>query len=671
VSTDNKDFTDLWLLFLHSDRLEEFDQSWNDLVGNAQVYEEVFGSSDDEGKEDNYEEINFFNAIDEKYINKNVCYKALVTGEAIKPYRYPSVVRFTCNFTKGDKCKSCGLFLVGGKLEMNVTISPLELIDISDYNQELKMRNKAGVIQCGHVKIEALEEKNLQEIYLSPVIEEEKMEQRFTIRHAYCLGNDVIPNKIYKFYGKSVTEPKNQSVVFLFDKYEEEQSSLDTFELTREEIEGLKVFQLNELEKDETISEKLAEIYYDFSTNLSPSMRKRDDILFACDLIYHTVLEFRFLGSEQRGWGECLIVGDTSTGKTKTAQKLLKHYQIGIIQGAENSTVAGLIGGITRLESSNIMMWGLLPLNNSKLVVLDEMTGIDASVIGQLTEIRGEGIASRVIAGGPRRTSAKVRLIWLSNPRKRAMNLYDTGCDMVQEIVPNPEDISRFDFILTVSGEEVTAEQMNITYKSKPKHKYKTEASHKLALWAWSRKSKHIKFTKEVEDLILKYSIEMAEKYSPAFPLVLGSTIRLKLAKLSVSLAVRLFSTEDGIVVDVKEAHVHYIKNWLDKIYNKASFGYGDYSLFRKETNIEKSSAKNIIRKDIASYCTDPKSFLKNMLNTKRITALEIRDFSKANKLRSNELRENLVNKGFIENKGGYYIKTPTFRKFLKEELKK
>ena len=297
--------------------------------------------------------------------------------------------------------------------------------------------------------------------------------------------------------------------------------------------------------------------------------------------------------------GECLIVGDTSTGKTKTAEKLLNHYKLGIIQGAENSSIAGLVGGITKLESNNIMMWGLLPLNNSKLVILDEMSGIDANVIGQLTRIRGEGEATRVIAGGPRKTSAKVRLIWLSNPRKRSMKLYDTGCDMVMELIPQQEDISKFDFILTVSDEEVSAEQMNVTYKNKPKHKYKTEYSHKLVLWAWSRKSDQVSFSKEVENLILKYAVEMADKYSPSFPLVLGSTIRLKLAKLSVSLAARLFSTEDGKTIIVKENHVKYVKRWLEKIYNKKSFGYGDYSAFRKETKIEKTSARNIVMKDI------------------------------------------------------------------------
>ena len=588
MPADNKDFTDLWLMFLHSDRLEEFDSAWNDLVKESKTFEETFGELlEDEGDE-RYEEISFFDAVDEKYIGKKISYKALVTGESIRPFRFPSKVRFTCSFTKGDKCKACGLFLTGGKLETQLKIDPLELIGIPNYTQQQRIRSQVGITQCGQYKMESIEEKNIQEVYLSPIMQEEKMEQRFTIRHAYCLGNDVVPNKIYKFYGRSITEPKDQSVVFFFDKYEEEQSSLDTFELSDEDKENLKIFQLDIEEKDEIIEDKLSEIYKDFSANLSPAMRKRDDILFACDLIFHTVLEFRFLGSLQRGWGECLIVGDTSTGKTKTAEKLLNHYKIGIIQGAENSTVPGLIGGITRLESSNIMMWGLLPLNNSKLVVLDEMSGIAPDVIGQLTRIRGEGEATRVIAGGPRKTSAKVRLIWLSNPRKRAMNLYDTGCDMVMELIPQQEDISKFDFILTVSDEEVSAEQMNITYKDKPVHKYKSDLSHKLALWAWSRKSKDIKFTKEVEDLILKYSVEMADKYSPTFPLVLGSTIRLKLAKLSVSLAVRLFSTEDGVVVNVTEAHVHYVKKWLDKIYNKSSFGYNDYSLFRRRPPLKR-----------------------------------------------------------------------------------
>ena len=77
------------------------------------------------------------------------------------------------------------MYLVGGKLEMDIKINPLELIDVGNYHQQLMIKNQAGVMQCSQFKMENLEEKNMQEVYLSPVIEEEKMESRFMVRHAF------------------------------------------------------------------------------------------------------------------------------------------------------------------------------------------------------------------------------------------------------------------------------------------------------------------------------------------------------------------------------------------------------------------------------------------------------------------------------------------------------
>jgi len=128
------------------------------------------------------------------------------------------------------------------------------------------------------------------------------------------------------------------------------------------------------------------------------------------------------------------------------------------------------------------------------------------------------------------------------------MHLYDSGCDMIKELVGNEEDISRFDFIITVSSSEVDSEKINAikTFGDKRHpvdHRYKSDLCNKLILWAWSRKANNIIFDKDVEKLILHYSIKMSERYTPNFPLVLGSTIRLKIAKLSIALAARLFST--------------------------------------------------------------------------------------------------------------------------------
>ena len=36
--SNNSDFTDFFLLFLHTDRLEEFKNAWDDLVDHAKIY---------------------------------------------------------------------------------------------------------------------------------------------------------------------------------------------------------------------------------------------------------------------------------------------------------------------------------------------------------------------------------------------------------------------------------------------------------------------------------------------------------------------------------------------------------------------------------------------------------------------------------------------------------
>ena len=687
----NKDFTDYFLLFLNTGREKEFFPAFRSLIENSKniidAYPEFFDTENILNKEynqENYETIDFYEAIKEQYINKPICFRAIVRGEAVKPYIYPVRVRVSCDITRGDKCSACGLFLTGGSLELDLkNINPLELIDVSLDSQSRFLKNRIGIIQCSQFKIELLEQRYMQEIFLSPLMEkikfnvDDKKEQRFIVRHAFSEGSEIIPNRTYKFFSIPVPSPKNQTLLFYIKNHEEEISNLDVFKLTHQDIEDLQIFKV---QNENNIEDKLKEIYHDLSVNVSPTIRFREDIMFAIDLIFHSALHFRFGTSFEKGWVEALIVGDTQVGKTKIATKMINHYNLGVIQGAENSTIAGLIGGMTKFESINIMTWGLLPLNHARLVILDEMSGIDKNVFGELTRIRGEGIAERTIVGGSSSTPAKVRLCWLSNPRKRKMSQYDTGCDMIRELVGNDEDISRFDFVLTIRDDEVSAEDINSLRSTGvgsgswvTKHIYKSELCNKLVMWAWSRKANQIVFDEDTEELILFYALELSKKYTSNFPLVLASTIRLKLARLSIALAARLFSTpeNDPEVILVTQFHVKYIYEFLNRIYDKPSFGYGEYSDFFKTGEDKSEDSRNSVINYLQDNVKDMKSFCVNMLTNKIITAIEIRDFSQLSKDKADDLRTKLVSAGFLIKKAGFYVKSDLFRKLLKEELKK
>lgn len=688
----NKDFTDYFMLFINSGREKEFFPAFKKLVDDAKLVEDIFPELFEsetiltaEADEDEYKYLDFYEAIEEEYINKQISFKAIVRGEAEKPYIYPIKIRVNCDMTRGDKCKFCGLFLTGGHVEIELTnFNPLELIDCNEFAKISLIKQKVGIMQCSQFKIDVLEQKYIQELFLSPVVEgtrnlinpeeDEKKEQRFIVRHAFCEGASIIPNKVYRFFCVPVPSPKNQSLVYYVKKYKEEESNLDKFKLTEQDKEDLKIFQPKDDDYN-SIGEKLKEIYHDFSVNLSPIIKNRDDLMFACDLAFHSVLYYWLGGSFENGWVECLLVGDTSTGKTKVTEKLMYHYRLGVMQGLENSTIAGLIGGMTKYEGANLMTWGLLPCNDSRLAILDEMSGISEKFFSELTRIRGEGIAERTIVGGSSTTRARLRLVWLSNPRKRAMHLYDSGCDMIKELVGKEEDVSRFDFIITVGSDEISSESINtletLGGKNKlTKHIYTSDLCNKLVLWAWSRKANNIVFEEDAEKMILHYSIEMSKEYTPNFPLVLGSTIRLKLAKLSIALAVRLFSMKDDNVY-VTINHITYIYEFLRKTYNKSSFGYGEYSKYYKAGEDQKEDSKDDVLSFIHNYCDDTKNFILNMLTNPRITALEIRDFSRCGKERADELRIKLVSNGFLIKKAGFYVKADIFRKLLRQELNK
>jgi hypothetical protein len=678
VSDKNKDFTDFYMLFVNTGRTKEFKPAWEKLVEEAkdvrEEFPELFEKETTVKKDyEDYEEVDFHDANDEKYINCPISFKAIVRGEGIKPYIYPIKVRITCNHAKGDKCMGCGMAFAGGKMDLKLdSINPLELIDINDVAKLSLIKRKVGIHQCGQFNLKILEQKYMQELFLSPIMQyhSDFKEDRFIVRHAFAEGADAIPNKTYDFDVIPTASPKNQSLVFYVKNHKKEESDLDNFKL--KDPDKLKIFQPQDNTK---IEERLKHIYDDLSVNVSPVIRFRNDIMLACDLAFHSVLNMNFGNSFERAYIECLIVGDTQSGKTKIASKLIQHYKYGVAKTMKNATVAGIIGGQTRFESVNIMSWGLLPLNHSRLVVLDEMSGAHQKLIEEMTSIRSEGIAERTIVGGSSSTPAKVRLIWLSNPRKWAVKDYDNGCKMVDELVGKNEDVSRFDYILTVAEDEVSSEKINSLRSSGfsyiTKHVYKSELCNELISWAWSRKASNIIFDEDVEEFILYYAVEMSKRYTSNFKLVVGSTIRLKLAKIAIALAVRLFSTKDGENVFVTEHHVQFAYDWLNKIYNKPSFGYGDYSDFFKTGQDQTEDSKAVFVKFLNDTIgwENKKDFILNMLTNSKITAIEIADFSRLKRDNADKLRTMLVSNGLLVKREGYYIKSNLFIKVLKEEL--
>ena len=76
-------------------------------------------------------------------------------------------------------------------------------------------------------------------------------------------------------------------------------------------------------------------------------------------------------------------------------------------------------------------------------------------------------------------------------------------------------------------------------------HVYTSDACNARVLWAWSRRPENIKITEEATQRILNKATEMGAYYTSRVPIVEAADQRLKIARLAVSAACCVCSTDD------------------------------------------------------------------------------------------------------------------------------
>lgn len=411
-----------------------------------------------------------------------------------------------------------------------------------------------------------------------------------------------------------------------------------------------------------TPKEKFDEIHEDLSHNVT-RIYDRNDLLTAFDLAYHSVLGFWFQGRYiKKGWVEALIVGDTRCGKTETAERLINHYKLGELSSGENTTFAGIVGGLQQTQKRWNIIWGKLPLNDRRLLIIDEVSGLKYNDIANMSGIRSSGVAE-ITKVQTEKTFARTRLIWLSNPRiDQSVNYFNSGIDLIRNLIGKPEDIARFDFALILSSDEVPIDVINNAYKKQVEHKYKENACKNLVLWVWSRKPEEIIIDEETTEEILFASKRLSEKYSGDFPIVTPTEQKIKVAKLSIAAAGRLFSTTSGSNIIVKTEHVAFIYSWLDKIYSKTCFSYDLWSKTRKEATSIRDEAE--IEVQLSRYGDE---FPVTLLELKQIRMTDLEEILGVERSEAKELLSFLLRKRAIKKMYGFYIKTPAFIGLLRK----
>jgi hypothetical protein len=529
------------------------------------------------------QQVSLEDTMDAKITEKPITFSATIAGKVQPPYIGPKRVEFNCNEGGGSRCARCP---ISGRNHLEIDIPEHDPVVLESLNKNVAARQKVLLkhvkipTTCPDVEVEETERYSVEEMVLIPPADESYGSVTNLNRRLFNVGQYRTPTNVkVKFTGMNTMDTETGRSILQSWCSEESTANIDQFTMTDAVYRDLaEAFWPNE---EQSCIDKMKEIVADLEANVT-KIYHRPALHIAYDLVWHSVLDFRLKGQDVgKGWLELLVIGDTRTGKSEAAKRLCHHYRAGVLTTCEGATFAGLIGGVQQMSGSWIISWGVVPLNDRRLVVLDEFGGIaDKGILEQMSSVRSSGIAqvNKIVSS---ETAARTRLIYVANPVEGVtIASYTNGAmDAVKGLAKNPEDIARFDFALAVASDDVKAEEINSRKPPRVRHRYTSHLCSQLINWVWSRRQDQVVWEAGVENYVLDRAQELGRKYVPDPPLVQAENVRVKLARLAVAVAGRLFSTDEtGELLVVDYEHVEAAEKLLNSFYGMDSFGYRDHS---------------------------------------------------------------------------------------------
>ena len=580
----------------------------------------------------------------------------MVVGKDLSPYFVPRKVKV--KWGGSDETEIVTIPLRGDE-------RTLRFIGCSAEGLEIALRRFLGIGPRAEVEFEVLTQATVEEIWIAPAMNFQDTEEKYVLRRAYHLGHGIETNRMYRMKGYTYAHPANQKAVHFIEEAEPIHDAIETFAPT--DTIGKSLSERFGRKRD-GLEASIFAIEDWLSRNIT-KIRQRPDLHLAVDLVFHSPLSFYFNGEYvHKGWLEAIIIGDTRCGKGYVAERLSRFYRMGEVVSGENSTFAGLVGGVQQTDGKRwILSWGKIPLNDRRLVIIDEASAMHIETIGRMSRLRSEGIAE-VVKIISEKTRARTRLLWLSNARSgKPMNTYNHGVETLLELMGSTEDVSRFDFALTVASSEVPSRVINAPpVNTKDGDEYSAEDFQNLIRWTWSRKPEQVHFTQKATRLILKLAIEMGKRYSSTVPLVQAENMRIKLAKISAAIAARVFSTDESYQnLVIKNIHVKMAHEFLRSIYSKPSMAYDLFS----DSDKERSELRNedLVEKLIMSIGRYSLHLVEGFLDQKEVTVEDVADFISKDRFEAKELVGKLVRLRCIVRERGYYVKRSPFIHLLRQ----
>ena len=613
--------------------------------------------------------LRFSDAVKSDHVGRRVKFPGTVSAINTSPYAIPRLITPICD--KSDKaCSICAVYPTDKKAFLVSPESPaiLAMVEASEDKIDRAVKNALSIPQsCRQVTFQVTEHYTVEDVRVNPSMDITNRDNDRTQQKAVCVSCEPELNVDFEFIGRMYPHPKTQQATLLISGTKATADSLSRYQPTR--LADLRMFRPAEWTA-ESIAKRLDDLYADLEANVTRIYMRRDIHLFV-DLTYHSPLMLTVDGKTTKGWVETLIVGDSAQGKSEVSSTLQNHYGLGEKVVCKNASVPGLLGGLKQMGNAWFVAWGVLPCNDRKLVIMEELKGCPTNVIAALTDARSSGIAelSKI---EKKRTHSRTRILAISNARQdRKMSSFNYGVDAIKDLIGAPEDVRRFDAALIVADEDIDPTELNMLVRNPPKvkHQHDADLCRELILWAWTRHLNQVIIDDEASQLISEEASKLADEYSPVIPLIDGGSTRHKISRLAAALAARTFSTgESELELRVRVCHVQFIVDMLRRVYNKKSFGYNYYSDSAKVT--DKMLDPRAIKVAIDQLAF-PEEMREHLLYTDEFDMVDLQDWCGIERDEAQRLLSLLVRKRAIRRRDRKYHKTAEFILWLKNvELK-
>lgn len=659
IEKDGKDLTDWWL------EHEQDTNGFKRMLEEAEVFDPNLAADEPERLDPT--DTTALQALDSRKVGKPVRLTVTIKGKREPGYSVPRKVRMRCTRDAGVKCNFCPLFATGDDERIIAGSDPviLAMMDANDKQAKDAVRAQAGIVKCNKLFVEVNEYQAVEILFARPSVEHVSGNgagDYKAIKLTSVGRHDTQPNSTVRVVGALQPDPRKHTNEFQAWDVAKTESEIDRFSLdTDKMIRQMKKFRPR---VGQTPLKKLREIANDLSNHVT-FIYGRPEMHAALDLTFHSALSFDFDGKRiHRGWIEILIIGDTRTGKSEVATRLCKFYNAGEVVSCESATFAGIIGGLqqyggTREWSIN---WGAIPINDRRLVVLDECGGLTTEEIASMSSVRSSGVAE-LTKIQQERTHARTRLIWMSNPRDTKMADKTYGVQQIAPLIGNPEDIARFDLAMSVQAGDVDAEVINRPHRVS-RQRYSDEECSTLVRWVWSRTPDQVVWMKSAERSVYAHANDMGKRYVEDPPLVQAANVREKIARISVAIAARLFSTDSSCErIIVRKQHVDAAVAFMDQVYRMPGFGYHQRS---SELLGDRRYAEKHIR-ETRQYLSDKPGLAKFLRGAGKFRRQDIEEVLNVDREEANAIISTLYENRMVRKiKGDIWVE-PTLHDLLRK----